>query len=219
MSVGDTLGVPFDDIKAPIFTPTSGTVQAGEAVSLAQHTRARQSFLVMGSRTDEQSVVAWRILSPDGRAAAYRAGRGPQGPVKEFIPIADRVPDPGQQRDLRSGRVELIGPAVFSPDGLSIACPATREARFFVISGQTDGSQFGKDQEFDWGGDLVFSPDSKRLAYKASAKGGMIVIAGPMISTAFEAVLSPLEFSDDSHAVSFGVRQSDVLSWETLELP
>ena len=222
VSVGNAVGVSFDNFNAPVMTtPGATTSDSGQPTAGSSSTKPpRQAFLVIASKQESgSSQLVWSIWSAAGTDAAYRDGRGAEGPVKTFVAIADGLADPNQARDMRRADVTLIGPPVFSPDGLSLACPAEQDGKALVIAGRVDGGGLAAGAPFESVRDLVFNADGSRVAYKARFKGKTFVVAAGQISGPFDDLPTPLVFREDGHALSFGVRQDDALAWQTLELP
>ena len=232
----------FFSIKPPVFSPDSrrvaylalrtiegnslGLVSVGPGLGVAHDNvveskadAPKQTFLVLGSR-EAEGKMGWRIISPGGTEAGYRAGKSPQGPVKTFLSLAKRVTSSEGQRIFERGEVELLGPPVFSPEGSRIALTVRRETRERLLSGPTDGDgSWEVGESFDRIEGIVFSPDGAHLAYQAHWKTKTLVVLDGRVSEPLDGIMTPLAFDSTSRRLLFGARIDTVLWWESVTAP
>jgi hypothetical protein len=203
VSVGGGLGRSYTDEKP----------EAGE--------RPKQSFLVVGSRTDPTAdLIVWRIYSPAGTAAGYLADRGTQkAPIKEFVSLESRLANPKtpvallgpETQTVRAETTQWLGPVAFSPDGQRLALPATCGDVQFMVYGTLNDADFGRGPALEEVGPATFSPDGRSLLYTAKKTRLTYLLVNESLYGPFDAVYPPVRFDADAHAWAANVRLGSTL--------
>lgn len=204
----DALGQSFGQIDASVFS----------AKDVATAKEPLQPFLVLITQKDAKSTqLEWRIFSPVGTEAAYRAGKSKQGPVKEFTNLADAPLSLVPPAPLDRSQLDLVGSPVLSPDGARLAIEtALPDQERVVLVIRTDGKAVSYGPIVTSIRELGFSPDGRHLAYIANRNGKDIVIVNDQLSTPFDHVHTGLRFSEDGKSLMFGAQLDQDLWWVVL---